>query len=441
MFDIVIGDGIIISGHNHYTPLVGSIGIKNGRIDYVGEKRLSEADGYSFINGFGKIVMPGLVNGHCHGEMGFAKGASDNMTLQEQMHTYADNNWFYEELSETDRFYTRQFTYAEAALSGTTFLLDNMYWSLSGELSQKAFDGIGIRGALAEDVRYDFYQSDHFLTSEMLDVFVKRCKAYNLIPALGTLPEEEFSKKRLCKVKGIVEEKSCFFSSHLAETTWRYDSSMRCMGDSPVKVLNKFGLLTDKYIGSHGVYLDDEDINIYAQSGAKIVNTPICELKIADGLAPIPKLIKSGVPVALGTDGAMWNNSNDIFREMKCMSVIHNLKSGVRTFMPEDVLDMATINGAKLFNMENLLGTIEVNKMADLILLDATSPHMNPLRIGKNSNVSSTVVYCASGSDVTDVIVSGKEIVRDRRLLTTDIHKLQRRILKISEKIFGDRQS
>ena len=132
----------------------------------------------------------------------------------------------------------------------------------------------------------------------------------------------------------------------------------------------------------------------------------------------------------------MWNNSNDLFREMKCMSIIHNLRTGVRTFTPEDILDMATINGARLFHMEQELGTLEEGKLADLILLDATSPHMNPLRIGKRDNVSSTVVYCATGSDVTDVIINGVETVRERRLLTKEISKLQERVQEIAERIF-----
>ena len=435
MFDIVIANGIIISGHDRYRPLIGSIGIKDGRIEYVGTQRLAKTDGRSYIEGYGKIVMPGLVNGHCHGEMGFAKGAADNTTLQEQMHKFAENNWFYGELSEEDRFYTRQFTYAEAVLSGTTLLLECMYWSLGKELSQQAFEQVGLRGAPAEDVRYDFYRSDGFLTDEMLDSFMERCRRHDLISLLGTLPEEEFTGQRLEKVRQIIEKRNCFFTSHLSETTWRYENAVGKMGNSPVKVLNQYGLLTDKYIGSHAVYMDDEDIEIYAKSGAKIVNTPICELKIADGLAPVPKFVKAGIPVALGTDGAMWNNSNDIFREMKCMSVIHNLQYGVRTFTPEDILDMATVNGAKLFGMENELGTIEEQKQADLILLDASRPHLNPLRTGTNSNVSSTVVYCATGSDVTDVIIRGKEIVRNKELLTVDVRKLQARTQEIAERL------
>lgn len=134
-------------------------------------------------------------------------------------------------------------------------------------------------------------------------------------------------------------------------------------------------------------------------------------MKIADGLAPIPALLKAGVTVALGTDGAMWSNSNDLFREMKCLLLVHSLHGGVRTLTAHDALDMATVNGAKLFGLENELGTIEQGKLADLILVDASRPHMTPLRTGRAENVSSNVVYCATGADVTDVFVGGRRLV------------------------------
>lgn len=439
MFDTVIAGGIIISAHNRYKPLSGSVGITNGRIEYAGPRMLSADDGKEYVDALGKIVMPGLVNGHCHGDMGFAKGGADNTTLKEQMEGFAPHNWFLDDITDEDRFYARQHTYAEALLSGTTMLLENMYWSL-GSLSQRAFSEIGLRGALAEDIRYDFYKSDGFLTREMLDVFQKKCDAHGQIPVLGTLPEEEFNEERLCMVRKLIQESGCCFTSHLAETTWRYEAAQKSMGDSPVKVLDRYGLLNERYIGSHAVYLDDEDIRLMAARGAKVVNTPICEMKIADGLAPVPSMVQAGVVVALGTDGAMWSNSNDLFREMKCMALVHSLHSGVRTFTPQDVLDMATINGAKLFSMEHELGTIEPGKLADLILVDATRPHMTPLRVGDAENVSSNIVYCATGSDVSDVFVGGRHVVRDHQLITADLAKIQRNTLETSEKVFRKRR-
>lgn len=176
--------------------------------------------------------MPGLVNGHCHGDMGFAKGGADNTTLGEQMERFAEHNWYYDRVTDEDRYHARLLTYAEALLSGTTMLVENMYWSL-GPLSQEAFAKIGLRGAPAEDVRYDFYRSDGFLTDGMLEAFQSRCREYGLIPLLGTLPEEEFTRERLRRVREIVEKSGCHFTSHLAETPWRHAAAVERMGESP----------------------------------------------------------------------------------------------------------------------------------------------------------------------------------------------------------------
>ena len=204
-----------------------------------------------------------------------------------------------------------------------------------------------------------------------------------------------------------------------------------------MKALKHSGLLNDHYIGSHAVYLDSEDIRLMAACGAKVVNTPVCEMKIADGLAPVPEMVRAGVVVALGTDGAMWSNSNDIFREMKCMALVHSLHSGARTFTARDVLDMATINGAKLFGLEQDLGTIEQGKLADIILIEAHRPHMTPLRTGEAENVSSNVVYCATGADVSDVFVGGRHLVKDHRLPGVDLQTIQQHTFETAEKVFA----
>lgn len=433
MFDTVIAGAVIVSAQDGYRPLVGSVGIEGNTLAYVGPRQLGPGDGRSYLDGQGKILLPGLVNGHCHGDMGFAKGFADNTTLGQQMKALSANNWFYDQLTDEDRFYARLHTYAEALLSGTTLLMENMYWSL-GTDSQRAFAEIGLRGAPAEDVRYDFYKSDGFLTEEMLSAFVAECGKNGLIPVLGTLPEEEFNRERLQKVHDVLRNNGCFFTSHLAETPWRHQAALDAMGATPVQALDQFGLINERYIASHAVYLDETDIALMAERGAKVVNTPLCEMKIADGIAPIPEMVRAGVVVALGTDGAMWNNSNDLFREMKGMALLHSINSGVKALNARQVLDMATLNGARLFGLENRLGTVEEGKLADIILVDATAPHMGPLRTGRAENVSSSLVYCATGRDVTDVFVDGRHLVQNRALPGIDLADIQRRVLDISQK-------
>lgn len=424
MFDLVIAGGLIVSSHSGYKAIRGSVGISAGKIALVTDRDLTRSDAAEFVDAGGRIVMPGLINGHCHGDMALAKGLGDGMTLLEQMTEFGKCGWFYPYLTDDERYYARLHTYCEALLSGTTTLVENMYWGL-GSRSQQAFSEAGLRGAPVEDIRYDFMESDAFLTDEMLTAFRDDCAKHGCIPLLGTLPEEEFTQARLEKTADTVKRSGCGFTSHLAETQWRYETAKTRFGLSPVQVLDSFGLLNPLYIGSHGVYFDDGDFGILAKRGVSIVNTPICELKIADGLAPIRKLLDSGVTVGLGTDGAMWNNSNDLFREMKCMALAHTLRYGPNAIAPREILDMATVGGAKALGIDGWTGTLEAGKQADIILVDCTAPHMTPIHYGAYDNVASALVYCATGADVTDVLVSGQFSVRNRKLTGCDLGKIQ----------------
>ncbi len=431
MFDIVVSGGIILSSHNGYKPFAGSIGITAGVIEYVSDLMLNQNDAKEFINASGKVVMPGLINGHCHGDMAFAKGFGGGMTLKEQMEVFGEVGWFNSYLTDEERYFARQHTYCEALMSGTTTLIENMFWSL-GESSQRAFRAVGLRGAPTEDVRYDFMKSDEFLTDKMLADFKETCRKNGCIPVLGTLPEEEFTDFRLRESARIVNESRSLHTSHLAETLWRYESVAEQFGMSPVKVLERYQLLNERYIGSHGIYFDEEDIKLLAKRKVKIINTPICEQKIADGIAPIRSLLDHGITVGLGTDGAMWNNSNDLFREMKCMAIVHNIRDGADVFTPWEILDMATIGGAKALGIEDKLGTLEEGKLADIILIDVSMPHMTPIHFGEWENVTSNLVFCATGADVTDVIIQGELKIKNRQILTCNVKEIQKSVQETS---------
>jgi 5-methylthioadenosine/S-adenosylhomocysteine deaminase len=183
------------------------------------------------------------------------------------------------------------------------------------------------------------------------------------------------------------------------------------------------------------VHASDAEVRRLKEHKVSVANTPLCEMKIADGIAPIPEMVNWGVNVCLGTDGSMWNNSNDIFREMKGMALIHSVHSGVRSLSPRSILDMATINGAKAFGVDTGMGTIEKGKLADFILIETASPHMQPLRLGKHENVLSALVYSATGADVTDVFIGGKRIVENRSLTSVDAEAIAAKVREGSEKI------
>lgn len=433
-FDLAICNGIIITPNNCYAPLIGSIGIRNGVIEYVGEKKIFPRETKAVIDAYGKIVMPGLVNGHCHGDMTLARGMGDDLTLQEQSELFGDSNWFFNFTTEEDRYYSRLLTYIEAILSGTTFILDNTFWSL-GAKSTQAMKSVGIKGGIVEDVCVDFATPDEMkLVAELTD-FKHECTRNQILPVLGGILEESYTKTNLSKMSEVANQLDCLVTSHLCETEWRKQSVENKFHTSSVQLLRQHRILNEKYIGSHAIYLSKEDIQILNECNAKIVNTPLCEMKIADGVAPIPELLKNGVVVGLGTDGAMWNNSNDIFREMKGMALLQTITKGIRSLSSHSILNMATIDGAKVFGLENEIGSLEEGKRADIILVDADQPHIAPLRIKNHENVSSALVYCATGRDVTDVIIDGNHLVENRRLLTIDVSEVIEKVTSISEKI------
>lgn len=433
-YDIGISEAIIISGHNRYKPFVGSVAVKKDRIVKVMSGKIRKEDCISWIDGSGKILMPGLVNAHCHGDMTLARGFGDDLTLLEQNQTFADIEWFYKLITDEDRFYSRQLTYCEALLSGTTFIMENMYWGL-GKESVRAMKEVGIKGALAEDVRISFLRPDEFVSDEFLEEYRNLCVENGIIPVLGSISEEDFETERLERILEIARKHKLKLTCHLAENTWRQKIVNEKYKTTSIDYLHCNGFLGSDLIGSHVVYASPEEVKQLKEADTKVVNTPLCEMKICDGIAPIPEMVSQGVTVCLGTDGSMWNNSNDIFREMKGMSLLHTIYSGIRSLSKQEILDMATINGAKCLGVESEIGTIEEGKKADFILIETQTPHMQPIRIGDNENVTSAVVYNATGQDVTDVFVNGEQVVSQGKLLTVDMEVIINKVRAASDKI------
>ena len=378
--------------------------------------------------------MPGLVNGHCHGDMTLARGLGDDMTLLEQIETFRSHNWFYDFINDDDRYYARQLVYCEALLSGTTFICENMYWGL-GNRSIQAMQETGIKGALVEDIRRDFSNSDSLLPDQALHDFSANCRQAGYVPVIGLPAEEDFETERLRvifeKLRGI----DALQTMHLAENEWRREIVLKKFGLTSIEYLAKNGFLGDRLIGSHVVLATGNEIRLMKEANVKIANTPLCEMKIADGIAPITEMVKQGLTVGLGTDGALWNNSNDIFREMKGMSLLQTIHNGIRSISKNDILDMATTGGAAVFGKETEFGMIREGMRADMILIDPEQPHLQPLLTGKHENVTSAIVYNATGSDVTDVFVDGRQLVKNRILTGVDVPALMKIVRQAAEKI------
>jgi 5-methylthioadenosine/S-adenosylhomocysteine deaminase len=202
-------------------------------------------------------------------------------------------------------------------------------------------------------------------------------------------------------------------------------------GVSPVKYLERIGILDEMTLLVHAVWVDEEDIRIISGHSSKISHNPQSNMKLASGIAPVPEFLKNKITVGLGTDGCASNNDPDLFKEMDVAAKIHKANLLDPTVMDaKTVIQMATINGAKAIGLGDETGSIEKGKQADIIIIDTDSPHLIPMY-----NPVSHVVYSATGSDVRDVLVSGKITVRDRKILSLNIEDIMDKVNLLGARI------
>jgi 5-methylthioadenosine/S-adenosylhomocysteine deaminase len=206
---------------------------------------------------------------------------------------------------------------------------------------------------------------------------------------------------------------------------------MKKYGRRPVNHLESLGLLSSPLIACHCVWLNEEEMDLFARRKVRVVHNPESNMKLASGIAPVPDLLARGVTVGLGTDGCASNNNLDLFQEMDTAAKLHKVHRLDPTVMPAPtVLEMATLGGARVLGMEEEIGSLQVGKKADVIILDLNKPHLQPVY-----NIVSHLVYSATGADVRDVIIDGKVIMENRRLLTLDEEEILRKAKEWGEKI------
>jgi len=212
--------------------------------------------------------------------------------------------------------------------------------------------------------------------------------------------------------------------THLSENETEVDEILKRYGRRPVAHLEHLGVLSPRFIADHCVALDDQDMEILARRGVEVVHNPESNMKLASGIAPVPRLLEMGVNVALGTDGCASNNDLDLFGEMDTCAKLHKVATLDPTVLPAGtVLRMATQNGARALGLEGKTGELSPGKWADIIVVDFDQPHLTPLY-----QPVSHLVYAARGSDVRHSIIHGRMVMEDRRLLTMDVDEVMDRV-------------
>jgi 5-methylthioadenosine/S-adenosylhomocysteine deaminase len=220
---------------------------------------------------------------------------------------------------------------------------------------------------------------------------------------------------------------------HVAETLNEVAQVKEKYGKTPVEHLHALGLLGPHLIADHCVHLNESDISKMSEHGAKAIDNPESNMKLASGISPVPEMLAQGVTVGLGTDGCASNNNLDLFTEMDTAAKIHKIQNMDPTVTDAvTVLRMATIEGAKALGLEDITGSLEQGKKADVIVIDTHKPHLTPMY-----NPASHLVYAARGSDVSTSIINGKVVMEDRKLLFLDLDEIMARAREKSVQVRG----
>ncbi|TSC53153.1 MAG: 5-methylthioadenosine/S-adenosylhomocysteine deaminase [Parcubacteria group bacterium LiPW_39] len=360
------------------------------------------------INGKNKVVLPGLINAHTHAAMTLLRGYADDMPLKEWL---TKKIWPAEaKLKVNDNYRGSKIACQEMLASGTTAFND-MYWYQIGEI--RAAKEIGLRhfaGILVIDTGLV-----NFGPAAIEKIYRKlKCQATQKIQVtLAPHSIYAVSKETLIWCKNFADKNNLLLHIHLSETEKEVKDCLRQQGCRPVEYLEKIGFLGHNVIVAHACWLNDKEIKILAKKGVNIAHCPTSNLKLASGVMPFSKLIEAGVNVCLGTDGAASNNSLDMFWEMKMAALIHKWnEKNPEAANAQTILDLATINGAKSLKMEKEIGSLEVDKKADLIIINFDQPHLKPC-----FNPISHLIYAAKGADVETVIIGGQVLLKNQKFL------------------------
>ncbi|WP_339287401.1 amidohydrolase [Paenibacillus sp. FSL E2-0201] len=416
---IIKGGRFLIPGTDE-PVLSGYMTIEDDLITYIGKEEPLMEEGVQVVDGSRLLFMPGLVNTHGHAAMSLLRGYGDDLALQVWLQ---EKMWPMEEkFTGEDVYWGTSLSVLEMLKGGTTTFLD-MYDHMDRVAEVVELSGIrsvlmrGVIGLCPEEVQnhklaeaISFARNWHGKADGRITTMISPHAPY-------TCPPDFF-----VKFVQAAHDLDLPMHTHMSETNREVEQNVVDYGLRPVAHLEKLGMFTRPSIVAHGVHLNDEEIEILARHNVGVSHNPGSNLKLASGVARVTDLLKAGVKVSLGTDGAASNNNLDMFEEMRLAALIHKGVSGDPTAVPApEALSMATEYGAKSIFL-NDVGRLAVGMKADFIAIDIDQPHLLP-----HTDLLSHAVYSASAKDVEHVWVNGKQVVKHGQCVTLDEEAIRRK--------------
>ena len=434
-YDLVIHNGTVLTVDDQFTILEnGLICIVDDRIERIGSISSDELpipDAKRVLNAAGGIILPGLVNTHTHLPMTLFRGLADDLPL---------NQWLEEVIFPAEAAHMTpgnvrigtSLACLEMLLSGTTTCCDGYF--LEEEVAQTVAD-CGMRGVLGQGV-IDLAApgiEDPGDAIAVVERFAVKWKSRSALirPSVFCHSPYTCSADTLTAAKRVADEHGLLFQIHIAETLAERESIREQHHTSPIGYLDRLGLIAPNCLLVHCVWIDDTDIAVIAAGKATVSHNAESNMKLAAGVAPLSRLHAAGITVGIGTDGCASNNNLDLFQAMDITAKLHKVHVMDSTAADaRTVLQMATRDGARAIGLEAEIGSLEVGKKADLIVIDTHRPHLVPMY-----HPASHVVYAAKGSDIKTVIVNGRLVVENGAPVHLDLANIMRRANSVARRV------
>ncbi len=390
----------------------GTLIVEDGRISAVGPSdELIIPPGMPVIDASGHALLPGLIDAHSHSSL--MRGVTENMQLMEWLPYYQLEH---RALTEDYAFHSARLCYLDALKSGTTCVMD-MYRFM--HRCADAAGEIGLRVNLAPYVA-DEPGKDFFATRAENRALIHshhgsqngRIQVWMGLEHLFYCTPDAYREALECQA-----EYGVGIHTHACEQKEEDDAVKAHFGRRSIAQLDHYGILGERTLIAHCVWLNDDEIKRIADTGTAISHCPISNAKLASGVARVPEMLAAGITVGLGTDGPVCNNSLSLFEEMKFASLIQKATRLDATVLPADqILRMATINGARALGLGDRIGSLEVGKQADLLLLDLAQPNLTPTEINAaGGNLLWNLVFAADARNVAAVWVDGRQLIANGR--------------------------
>lgn len=435
MSKLLIKNGYIVTMNSEREEFVGDILVEDDKIVEVSKSINVEAD--EVIDATGQVVIPGLIQSHIHLTQTLFRGQGDDLELMD---------WLRNRIWPLEGSHTAESNYISAKLGiaelikgGTTSIIDMATVNHTDKIME-AVDETGFRGLIGKCMM-DMGDADKRLMEETrasIDESVALLEKWHgaadgrITYAFAPRFVISCSEELLLEVRDLAEKYDVMIHTHASENQGEIAIVEARHGERNIIYLHKIGLTGERLVLAHCIWLDEEEKRILAETGTKVAHCPSSNLKLASGIAQIPELLEMGVNVSIAADGAPCNNNLDMFTEMRNASLIQKARLLDSTVMPaHTIFELATLGGAKAMCKEDELGSLEVGKKADIVLVKQDNIHSAP---NMHVDVVANLVYATRASDVQTTIINGKVVMKDRELLTID----EQQLIKDANRVIGE---